>query len=174
MKLDFVAYMQNIAEKLIAIQHKDEAGKVAFFRNSSISTMDEFLQNLTDIKLPCLMINDFISSRIEVNGTGQAFERQTYIFYVIDQVAPGDADEKQKVIDDTAAIIRTILGKMNYDKYEDLEGNFPKINLRNFELGNSLIESFGPVGDNCYGNYCQFSILYPINAEIKYNSTEWL
>ena len=173
MKLDYVAYMENIAIKNKAIQHVDEDGKRAFFRNSSITSLDEFFQNMTDIKLPCLMANDFISSKIDRNTAGVFIERCTYLFYVVDKPENNSAKEEQKVKDNTKLIIKKIIGKMDHDGFNDRKGVFPKTNLRNFEV-DAIIEPLGPIGDNLYGNYCQLSIQFPINSEIKYDADEWL
>ena len=74
MKFDFVAYMRDVAINLKAIQHvEDDEKNKAFYRVSSLSKLDELLQNLTGMKLPAIMVNDQKPYRMLVNEGDNSF-----------------------------------------------------------------------------------------------------
>lgn len=175
MTFDFVTYMRNIAINLKAIQHvEDDEKNKAFYRVSSLSKLDELLQNLTGMKLPAIMVNDQKPYRMLVNEGDNSFKRYSFLFYVILSVDSDDFDAKEAAYKQAEEIMDSIFSKMKRDRMNDKKFIKPDTGMGNIELNSIMSEDFGPIGDNCHGAYCQFSMLVPCNKELVYNEVDWV
>lgn len=173
MAFDFITYMKTVSTKLKAIQHVEyDDEKKHFYRCSSLSDMEELLQNLSNVKFPALIVHDTVEGTLLDNGGAGFLDDGNFFFYIITNVAILDFDEKEKAIKDCRSIMKKIISKMRKDHTADFKNTFPRTGLKYLDTNSFNYFSVGPIGDNCYGIYCSFSMLEP--DEIIYSDDDWL
>lgn len=172
MAFEFVTYMKTIATKLKEIKHVDgDDEQKRFYRCTSLSEMEELLQNLTVVKFPALIVHDTLEGSLLDNDGSGFFDDQNYYFYVINNIAILDFDAKEKAVKDCKAIMRKIISKMRHDRNQDYRNTATKTGLKFLDTKSFTYFSVGPIGDNCFGIYCSFSMLEP--DSINYNENDW-
>lgn len=171
MAFKIVDYMCDCAIRLKSIGHTEHDPR--FFRCSSIANLEELLQSTT-AGSPCVVVTDSPEGRLEDGDSDNVQDRQFYSFAVFAHVDAGDFSKREDSIKLTKAVAFKILSKMKRDKkYENLGSyGFPRVGLRNLDLGSVSYTTVGPFGDNFWGTDVSFTILN--KPDLMYNAEDWL
>ena len=163
-----IAYMLEVAEKSKDILHT--TSKPHFHRISGLVMLEEFLANISNIApgFHLLAEEDLNGQFI---GDDNPLDRSNYMFFIVKQVKPEDHNARQQVKRDCKAVIKKIVGRMRKHWREAQKVGDDAYGLRNFDTENILYQTIGPIGDNCFGIECRFSIIE--KAGTTYDNADW-
>lgn len=169
MIFDFIAYMQSIAENLLAINHSDSSKH--FFRVSGIAGMEEVLQNLSTAQFPAICVIDNTEGRMIDDNKGHVIDRQYYYFFVLNNSKSEDAISRHETITGCLDIGKQILAKIlaDYRAENRVFGN--DTGLMRLQTDSISYKAIGPLGDNCHGVWFSFSVIN--ESGVKYDATAW-
>jgi hypothetical protein len=167
--------MRNIAINLKSIQHvEDDENNCHFFRVSSISNLDELIQNLTGVSGFNLIVEDMLMGRFIDNDSENLLDNKINVFMLVKQVSIADASDLETVIKESEGECMKIFSKMRKDYHNDHKPIFPKTGLRNMDWNSITYQTVGPLGDNFYGLMYSFNITPPLAEKLVYNENDWL
>ena len=175
MDYNHVEYMRNIATRLKSIQHVegDETQK-HFFRVSSITNMEELIQNITGLSGYALVVEDMRMGRFIDNDSENLLDNQSNVFMLLKQADIVDAESRQKAISDCETECMKIIAKMFSDWRDDNRPKTIKTGLKNLDRNSFYYQTVGPVADNFYGVMYTFNIAPPLASKIVYDENDWL
>lgn len=171
MAFDFTAYMKGVAEKL-----KDLAttsSRPNFSRVSSISKLEEFLQQQTTIAETVLIVMDNRTGKLSnFTKSENIYDDQFHSFFIVKHVELNNFDEREEKIIACIAILFKIIARMHKHKRDDHQKNNEN-GLADLDVGSFTYDTIGPIGDGFHGISANFTIMDPAQKKLVYDSDDW-
>ena len=164
---DFIAYMKNLAEKSVHIQHSEY--KPAFHRITNLSSLEELLSNMGTVDGYQMIVEDVLEGMF-IDAGASLVDYPTYRFYIVKNAPANDFDAKEQAKKDCMNVIRKIIGRIRRDNYNDADGETTN-GLRDLERNSFQYFSVGPLLDGFWGIQCSFNIHE--HANCVYNADDW-
>ncbi len=165
---DFNAYMKDIAERLIYIQHTDDLPR--FHRVSGIASLEELMVNLGHTTGYQLMIEDNYNGRFSDNASQNWLNYRQYSFYILKQSNASDPDDMETIKAGCFTVVKKAISKIKMDRLSDHRA-ITNFGLRNLDTENIRYMSIGPLGDHYYGIQVYFTLVDP--AGMIYDTDDW-
>jgi len=165
---NFNSYMLTVAETLKELKHTEAAPK--YHRASSISEVEELLQNSTKTSGLQLIIQDDREGRIIDNRAELLIDDKYRVFYVVKNVQSLTMEEREEALDDCETVVKKILSKMFYDMLRADNQGADK-DLLFFDRNSVRYQTIGPIGDNYHGIIVMFTV--PNTFSYAYNADDW-
>lgn len=133
--------MFNLYEYLLTI--RTQLPDCGIYRISGLSELDEFLQNLRNIKFPAVLVEDTSDGFLDLSQGSMS--NGYYSFWVVQKARLNDSDSRIKAKQESMAFAMKIIKKMVEDSREF---DSPVYGLDRSRIDYSQV---GPIGGNCYG-----------------------